>query len=152
MHQSASWVRFVAEPDAITANLGHKAKHGMLQSMATRAAFLANPPHRMVFHSPPKHASWMNQVEMWCSIFVRPFLKRASFTSVEDLQAHVLACIAYFNATTAQPFQWTYGRKPLSVSRVCYFSQAVLVISFAVFHPMRGMTTSGQEPRQHRLC
>jgi len=67
-----------------------------------------------VFHYPPKHASWMKQIEMWFRILVRKLLKRASFTSVEDLQAKVLAFIAYFNTTMAKPFKWTYGRKPLS--------------------------------------
>src|SRR5262249_8673908 len=68
-----------------------------------------------VFHYTPKHASWMNQIEMWFSILVRKLLKRASFTSVEDLQNQVLAFIEYFNATMAKPFKWTYGRQPLSV-------------------------------------
>jgi DDE superfamily endonuclease len=115
MHQSESLGRFVAEHDGITDNLGKKEQHGMLQSMATRAAFLSDPTPRMVFHSTPKHASWMNQSELWFSILVRQLLKRASFTSVEDLQTQVLAFIAYFNATMAKPFPWTYGRKPLSV-------------------------------------
>ncbi len=57
----------------------------------------------------------MHQIEMWCSILVRKLLKRASFTSVADLQAQVMAFIAYFNATMAKPFKWTYGRQPLSV-------------------------------------
>ena len=39
----------------------------------------------------------------------------ASFTSVEDLQARVLAFVEYFNTTMAKPFQWTYGQKPLYV-------------------------------------
>jgi transposase len=69
----------------------------------------------IVLHYTPKHASWMNQIEMWLSILVRKLLKRASFTSVADLQARILACIAYFNATMAKPFKWTYGRQPLSV-------------------------------------
>ena len=51
---------------------------------------------------------------MWFSILVRRLLKRASFTSVEDLRQRVLAFIAYFNAILAQPFRWTYTGRPLA--------------------------------------
>ena len=55
----------------------------------------------------------MNQVEIWLSILVRKLLKRGSFTSVEELQAKVLAFIEYYNNTMAKPFKWTYQGKAL---------------------------------------
>jgi hypothetical protein len=56
----------------------------------------------------------MNQIEIWLSILVRKLLKRGSFTSVEDLQAKVLAFIDYYNRTMAKPFKWTSQGKALT--------------------------------------
>jgi len=91
IHQSETLVCFVAERSGIDAYLGVKGESGILASMSSRAAFLSDPTHQIVFHDTPKHSSRLNQIEIWLSILVRTLLKRGSFTSVEELQAKVLA-------------------------------------------------------------
>jgi DDE superfamily endonuclease len=114
-HQSETLVCWVAQLSRIDDDLGVKGQSGHLASMASRAAFLSDPRHQVVFHYTPKHSSWMNQIEIWLSILVRKLLKRGSFTSVEDLQAKVLAFVNYYNRTMAQPFKWTYQGKALTI-------------------------------------
>jgi hypothetical protein len=115
IHQSESLVRYVAaESDLAEIELGVKGQSGILESMKSRAEFLSNPDHQLVFHYTPKHASWMNQVEIWFSILARKVIRRGNFRTLEDLKAKVLAFIDYYNRTMAKPFQWTYKGKALT--------------------------------------
>jgi len=113
-HQSESLVSLVAQHCDIQDDLGLKGESGILATMASRATFLQDATHRIRFVYTPKHSSWLNQVEIWFSILVRRLLKRASFTSIEDLRQRLLAFIEYFNQTMAKPFKWTYAGRPLT--------------------------------------
>ncbi len=116
IHQSESLVRWIADIEGIAQDtLGVKGKSGILQSMSTRAQFLANPEHKVVFHFTPKHCSWLNQVEIWFSILTRKLLRRGSFSSQADLKQQIVNFIDYFNQKLARPFQWTFKGKLLAV-------------------------------------
>lgn len=110
-HMSASLVEFVAAYCGLDVDLGEKGKRGILQSKASRKAFLEQP-RRIQFVYTPRHSSWLNQVELWFSILARRLLKRASFISTEELKQRVLKFIDFFNHNMAKPFRWNYTGVP----------------------------------------
>lgn len=68
-------------------------------------AWLAKHP-RFVFHFPPVHCSWMNQVEQWFSILARKRLTIADFADKAALAERLHTHIAQWNEH-AHPFKWT---------------------------------------------
>lgn len=65
-------------------------------------------------HFTPTHASWLNQIELWFSIYGRKIIKRGVFSSKEDLVAKTLEFIELYNKK-AKPFRWTYTGDPLTI-------------------------------------
>ena len=114
-HRSEGLVKLVAEKCEIAEDLGVKGESGILKNMETRSEFLEDKTHRIRFIFTPKHASWLNQVEIWFSILVKRLLKRLSVASTEELKSKIFEFISFFNHTMAKPFKWTYKGKVLSI-------------------------------------
>ena len=104
---------WVAQSCGVVADLGEKGKRRILHNVAPRKAFLAAVSHRSRFVYTPKHASWLNQVEIWFSILSRRLLKRLRVNSTQELKQKLFDVVDYFNRTIAKPFKWTYSGRPL---------------------------------------
>jgi DDE superfamily endonuclease len=68
-------------------------------------AWLTKHP-RFVFHFPPVHCSWMNQVEQWFSILQRKRLQIADFVDKQHLAECLMAFVTEWNMH-AHPFRWS---------------------------------------------
>ncbi len=77
------------------------------------ADFNARHGGRFVFHFTPKHASWVNQIELWFGIFAKRSLRNASLKSVEELRALAEAFVEHWNRLDKHPFSWTFKGYPL---------------------------------------
>jgi transposase len=82
-------------------------------SKATRKWLAAHP--RFVVTYTPKHASWLNMVELVFSILTRRLLRRGEFTSREHLANKIIKFFTHYNRT-AKPFRWTYDGRPLKTA------------------------------------
>lgn len=71
---------------------------------------------RFHFHYTPIHASWVNQVECFFSIFTRRVLKHASFSSVEDFVWKAKTFLVHWNLYEAHPFRWVFSGYPPSAA------------------------------------
>jgi len=67
---------------------------------------------RFHFVYTPKHASWMNQVEIWFSILQRRILQHGSFDTPQRLVQQVEAFMRFYNCNEARPFRWTWRYQP----------------------------------------
>lgn len=71
---------------------------------------------RFHFHYTPIHASWVNQVECFFSIFTRRVIKHASFSSVEDFIWKAQTFLVHWNQYEAHPFRWVFSGYPPQVA------------------------------------
>ncbi|MDV7087938.1 IS630 family transposase [Rhodococcus opacus] len=66
----------------------------------------ARYPNAVMVHT-PKHASWLNQVEIYFSIIQRKVLSPNDFEDLDDVERRLLDFEDRYNAT-AVPFKWRY--------------------------------------------
>jgi len=71
-------------------------------------AFNARHGNRFRFVYTPKHASWLNQIEIWFSILQRRVVRYGDFVDINDLARKLIAFVRHWNRREAHPFRWTF--------------------------------------------
>ena len=70
--------------------------------------FNARHGGRFHFVYTPKHASWLNQIEIWFSILHRRILRYGSFRSRKQQKFRIDQFIRHWNRKERHPFRWTW--------------------------------------------
>jgi transposase len=81
-----------------------------IRTGAQRRAWLTRPDKAIVFLYTPKHASWLNPIEIWFGILSKKVLRRGSFRSTTDLDVQVQRFIEYYNKKLAHPYSFKRWR------------------------------------------
>ena len=69
-------------------------------------------PNLVLVHL-PRHASWLNPIEIYFSIVTRKALTPAHFNHTDEVAERVLGFQAEYRKTAA-PFDWTFTRRHLN--------------------------------------
>jgi len=71
----------------------------------------AHHPRIVIVHT-PKHASWLNQVEIYFSIIQRKVLTPNDCTSLQELEHRIIEFGRRYSAL-GKPFAWSFSRQEL---------------------------------------
>ena len=118
MHADAPQIHIVC--DKLNTHMSHEACQSVAAfcgigydpkahpTMPDRREFLICTDKRVIFHYTPRHASWLNQIEIWFSVVSRKLLNRGCFVSTDALALALYDYMEYHNAVWAHPYKWTY--------------------------------------------
>ncbi len=76
-----------------------------------RREWLRKSNKAVVFCYTPKHASWLNPIEIWFGVLARKVLRRGSFKDKAELAERVKAFIDYYNEKLAHPYRYAEWRR-----------------------------------------
>lgn len=84
-----------------------------LETMPQRRKWLSSESEgkSVVFVFTPKHASWLNPIEVWFGVLSKKLLRRGSFNSTENLEEEVINFLNYYNEKLAHPYKFNSWRR-----------------------------------------